>query len=137
MDHNHQELDIFRTYLDINEIPHDESRLQLAHRILHQHHSQIITFHPRGFVFYYFDQFIQHEISLEQFMTMGDVENSCEDQINPYIYKQEHPCFLDTLTLQDTKKRKDSDLVIVDATLRAYYLSQHTKTVVKDNIVLL
>ena len=47
MNHAHQELDIFRIYLDINEITHDEQRLTLAHHILHQRHSQIITFHQR------------------------------------------------------------------------------------------
>ena len=74
MNHTHQELDIFRTYLDINEIPHYEQWLELAHHILHQQHRQIITFHQWGFIFYYFDQFIKGEITLEQFMTMGDIE---------------------------------------------------------------
>lgn len=125
MNHTHHELDIFRTYLDINEIPHDEQRWELAHHILHQQHRQIITFHQRGFIFYYFDQFVKEEITLEQFMTMGDIEWSCEDQINPYIYKEEHRCYLDSITPEEVTKRESSDIIIVDKTIRSYYTTKN------------
>ena len=125
MNHTHHELDIFRTYLDINEIPHDEQRWELAHHILHQQHRQIITFHQRGFIFYYFDQFVKEEITLEQFMTMGDIEWSFEDQINPYLYKEEHPCYLNSITPEEVTKRESSDIIIVDKTIRSYYTTKN------------
>lgn len=137
MTHTHQELAIFSTYLDINEIPHDQSWLDLAHHILHQHHRQIITFHQRWFVFYYFDQLVKKEISIEQFMTMGDIEWSCEDQINPYVYKEEHPCYLDTITPEEVAKRETSDLIIVDKTIWAYVQSQYPEMKVKGEMVIL
>ncbi len=136
-DHYHQELDIFSAYLDINEIPHDQSRKDLAHRILHQQHRQIISFHQRWFVFYYFDQYIKREILLEQFMTMGDIEWSCEDQINPHIYKEEHPCYLDSIKYEEIAKRDNSDLIVVDKTVWAYYRSQHPDSEVKGEVVVL
>lgn len=119
------QIDIFIAYLDINTIPYNPVWIDTANRILQQQHSQITTFHQWGFVFYYFDQFVKGEVSLEQFMTMGDIEWSCEDQINPYIYKEEHPCFLDSITPEEITKCKDTDLIIVDATIWTYYTTKN------------
>lgn len=123
MPQNH--IEIFTAYLDINDIPYNQVWIDTASRILQQQHSQLITFHQRWFAFYYFDQFVKGEVSLEQFMTMGDIEWSCEDQINPYIYKEEHPCYLDSITPEKITTNKDTDLVIVDATLWAYYSTKN------------
>lgn len=137
MNHAHQELAIFWTYLDINEIPHNQSWLDLAHHILHQNHRQIITFHQRGFIFYYFDQFVKGEITLEQFMTMGDIEWSCEDQISPYVYKEEHPCYLDTITPEEVASRESSEIIIVDKTIWAYYTTKNPTQIWAGQVIVL
>lgn len=137
MNHTHQELDIFRTYLDINEIPHTDKWIEIAHRILHQQHSQIITFHQRGFVFYYFDQLLNGEITLEQFMTMWDIEGSCPDQISPYLYKEENPCYIDSITPEDVAKWKQSDIIIVGDTLWKYYTTKNPASWSAGQVIIL
>lgn len=86
--------DIFLTYCDINEIEITGDRQSLIDIIISQQYTSLVTFHKWGFLRYYFDQLIKEEISFEQFMTMGDIEGQIEDQINPHVYKEEHPSLL-------------------------------------------
>lgn len=70
-------------------------------------------------------------------MTMGDIEWSCEDQINPYLYKEEHPCYLDSISPEEVAKREKSDLVIVDKTIWSYVQSQYPEIKTKGEIIFL
>ena len=67
-------IDLFTTYLEINEVTHTPQWIEIAQLIIAQTYPRIITFHPWGFLRYYFDQFIKHEISFEHFMLIGDIE---------------------------------------------------------------
>ena len=116
--------ELFRLYCDINDITlHEESLIVSA--IIAQDYNNILTFHSYGFLFYYFDQLVKGEITREQFITMGDIEGQVEEQINPHVYREEHPVYLTTLTPELVGQWKDNDLVLVDQVLYDYYVSQY------------
>ena len=65
------------------------------------------------------------EISHEQFITMGDIEGQDPDQINPHVYREEHPVSLTSLTPEVVSQWKDTDLVILDKVVYDYYVAQY------------
>ena len=128
---------IFDLYLDMNEIKFDDERWKIKNQILEYQYNNIITFHRYGFLFYYFNQLVKGEISHEQFITMGDIEGQIEDQINPHIYREEHPVYLTSLTPDIVNTWTKDDLVIVDENLMSYYEAQYDKIKSDAKIVVL
>ncbi len=130
---------LFDLYLDMNEIEvvGIKEVEEVKKIILSQKYNNVLTFHRYGFIFYYFDQLVKGEISHEQFLTMGDVEGQIEDQINPHIYREEHPVYLTTLTPELVSQWKDNDLVIVDKLLYDYYVSQYSEVNSEAKLVVL
>lgn len=111
---------LFATYLDINEIAHSDERYRVADAIIAQSHTTVHTYHPRGWVFHYFDQLIRGEISLEQWMSLGDVDT----ELTPLADKAEQHLWLDTLTDELVASWSESDIIIVDGFLRARYMKK-------------
>ena len=127
---------LFSLYEDMNDltIPGWDN---LVDTILQQQHKNIITFHKYGFVFFYVDQLIREEISAEQFLTMGDIEGQIEDQINPHVYREEHPVYLSSLTREIVQSWTSEDLVVLDSLLVDYYQSHNGALVSDAQIVIL
>ena len=116
---------LFDLYGDLNEIDLWWTGEEIKHLIITQEYTHVITFHRYGFVFYYFDQLVKGEISHEQFITMGDIEGQDPDQINPHVYREEHPVSLTSLTPELVSQWKDTDLVILDKVIYDYYVAQY------------
>jgi hypothetical protein len=89
------------------------------------------------FLWYHFDQFVIWEISLEQFMTMGDIDGQIEDQINPHLYWQEHPASLGSLTPDMVSLRNSQTMVIINPLVRTYYTHQHGDIMTDATILIL
>ena len=68
---------------------------------------------------------------------MGDIEGQIEDQINPHIYREEHPVYLTSLTPDIVNTWTKDDLVIVDENLMSYYEAQYDKIKSDAKIVVL
>ncbi len=109
----------------------------LADTIIDQKHDNVITFHRYGFVLYYFDQLVRGLITQDQFLTMGDVEWSLEDQINPHVYRDEHPVHVDSLTPEIVASWTDKDLVVLDKLLVAAYSWSHGALQTKATMLVL
>lgn len=80
---------------------------------------------------------VKGEISHEQFITMGDIEGQIEDQINPHIYREEHPVYLTSLTPDIVSAWTKDDLVIVDGNLMSYYEAKYGKIESEAKIIVL
>ena len=115
---------IFQLYSDINLLEINDASI-ISDAIVEQNHEKIITFHRYGFVFFYFDQLVRGLITQDQFLTMGDVEWSLEDQINPHVYRDEHPVHVDSLTPEIVASWTDKDLIILDRLLVAAYIGRY------------
>lgn len=115
---------LFSLYKDINDIQLEQAD-DLVDIMLEQWYKKIITFHNYGFVFFYFDQLIREEITAEQFLTMGDIEGQIEDQINPHVYREEHPLHLHSLTPEIVESWSSEDLIVIDTIMSDYYESQY------------
>lgn len=111
-------------YLDINNL-HFNNLADILDKILAQQHNNLYTYHPLGYVWYYFDRLVRGEISRDQFLALGDVEGLVDDQINPHVYREEHPVYLDTLTPELVTSWTDQDLVLVDQTLWTRYTTHY------------
>lgn len=108
---------LFASYLDINDIIHTDERYRIADAIIQQQHSTVHTYHPRGWVFSYFDQFVRWEISLEQWMSLGDVDT----ELTPLADKAAQHLWLDTLTDEVIASWSESDIVVMDSFLWSWY----------------
>ena len=117
---------LFLLYLDLNNLvlPRQDEMLQ---SIIAQEHARVLTYHPLGYVIYYFDRLVRGAISQEQFLTLGDVGGVMEDQINPHRYREEHPAKLAILTPEIVQDWTEDDLIVLDATILAFYEAQHSK----------
>ena len=108
---------LFASYLDINDIDHTDERYRVADAIIEQQHSTVYSYHPRGWVFSYFDQFVRWEISLEQWMSLGDVDT----ELTPLADKAAQHLWLDTLTDELVASWSESDIVVMDSFLWSWY----------------
>ncbi len=129
--------DIFTTYCDINEIELPLGWEEIVNHIIEKKYSKIVSFDKLWFLRYYFDQLVKGEISFEQFMTMWDIEWQIEDQINPHVYREEHPTHLQSLTPAIVQSRDKDTLVIIDRLIVAYYTHQYGKLVSDAKIIIL
>jgi hypothetical protein len=136
-DQTPRQIDLFTTYLEINEIAHTPQWLEIAQLIIDQTYPQIVPFHQWWFLRYYFDQLVKHEISFEHFMLIGDIEWQIEDQINPHIYREEHPAHLDSISPEMVALWTSETLVIVDPLIYAYYIHHHGWFVTDAKILVL
>ena len=108
---------LFGVYLDINDIVYTDDRYRVADAIIEQQHGAVHTYHPRGWVFSYFDQFVRWEISLEQWMSLGDVDT----ELTPLADKAAQHLWLDTLTDELVASWSESDIVVMDSFLWSRY----------------
>lgn len=128
---------IFDTYCDINEIDLPAWSEQIIDAIINKEYTTILTFHKFWFLRYYFDLLVKWEISFEQFMTMGDIEWQIEDQINPHVYREEHPSLLKSLTPEIVQSRDEKTLVVIDKLMVEYYTHTYGKITTQANIIVL
>lgn len=128
---------LFYLYCDLNNLTIDKDCDTIIDSILQKKYNQIITFHHYGYVFYYLDQLVRGEIDHEQFLTMWDIAGQSENQINPHIYREEHPVYLTTLTPEIVSSWMKNDLVIIDQLVLDYYLSQYGEVKSEAKIIVL
>lgn len=129
--------DIFATYCDINDIVITPSRKELIDIIVSQKFTSVITYHKWWFLRYYFDKLIKKEISMEQFMTMWDIEWQIEDQINPHIYQEENSALLKNLNPDKVFLWNKDEIIILDKLVYFYYSYKYDKLNTEATIILI
>lgn len=77
------------------------------------------------------------EISLDQFMTMGDVDGMLDDQINIHRYQEEHPVALGQLTPEQVAQWPSDALVVVDSLILAEYEHLYGKITTQATLIAL
>lgn len=122
-------------YCDLNNIVLSPVWLQIRDAIIAQEYHRLCTYHGHGYIFFYFDQLVRGEITTEQFLAIGEVDGQIEDQINPHVYREEHPVALHVLTPELVKQWSVDDLIIVDSLLLAYYTGQYGELVTPATVI--
>lgn len=108
---------LFISYLDINDIVHSDERYRVADAIIAQQHTAVHSYHPWGWVFHYFDRFVKWDISVEEWMSLGDVDT----ELTPLADKAEQHLWLHTLTDELVASWSEKDIVVVDSFLWSWY----------------
>jgi len=67
-------IDEFELLLDLLNIEDKQYYIQAAKQIKKKEHKKLKTLHKYGFVFELFDDFLDHKISLEEFVKIWDIE---------------------------------------------------------------
>jgi len=67
-------IDQFELLLDLLNIEDKKLYLETAKQIEKKEHKKLKTLHKHGFVFELFDDFLDHKISLEEFVKIWDIE---------------------------------------------------------------
>lgn len=87
-------LKYLETYCDINELEPVSEYLRIGKLIEAKTYPTVLTYNVHGYVFHYFDLLVKEELSLEDFMQLGDIHST----INVYDYQSQHPASLDCVS---------------------------------------
>lgn len=136
-------LHIISAYHEINDFPFGTQEKELAQLLIDSPTKSILTYHPQWYRRYYFHQLITNDISLEQFMNLGDVDMALPDEeiidmhLNPHTYREQHPALLDVITPDIISSWTADHIVIIDPLIYKYTVSQHWKIDTNATVVVL
>lgn len=104
-------LNYMQAYCNVNDIEQVTQLMTLAAQLEQSPKSSVIGLSRLSYIIYWFQELMQEKISVDQFMTMGDV--SAEHMVTMPVLPQDATGYMDTLLVLQPKTLHNA-LVLLD-----------------------